>query len=319
MKKPFILLFTTVMFMLFFNINVTNAQTPKNQVTKQEVEDLIEEKLGDGTPLTQEQLTKALLDSKDEKINNLEGNISTLINTAAWFVGGIAILFGILTAIIGWLLNRSINSKLTKIEEKETNINKIKGEIDKKHTLVEGYHTSIKDFADDISKLKKKLTVNTDLLEKRNEEYESLRKYVGAIEDLTNSASLSYKFMSEHSKVPHLIKETRAIINKPQKHPKHVLLKLAEKLGENAQINTLEELQNHLDELIDSLQEEESYFLEKIQKSKKVDELYMDQAQDEDSSFYETLESYYEDWKRVLSTIETIKEHCENHLELNPI
>src|SRR5699024_8918610 len=120
---------TTAFIYLLTQPIVTIAQDDKSQVTKTEVENLIEEKLNEEKPLTKEELIKAVLEMKDEKISNLEGNLSSVLNTAGIVVAVISILLAAVTAIVGWLVKRHIDDKLTKIEDKEREINNTYNDI----------------------------------------------------------------------------------------------------------------------------------------------------------------------------------------------
>lgn len=80
---------------------------------------------------------------KDEKIENLEGNLSKIIDTAALFVSIVAILLAIITSLIGVIVNSTIKKKLTILSEKENNISDVNIKIIQEIENVKNIHKDI--------------------------------------------------------------------------------------------------------------------------------------------------------------------------------
>ncbi|MFP7335011.1 hypothetical protein SFC23_16825 [Shouchella clausii] len=312
MKKLLVLFCITSMIVLFIPVVSVYAQT--ESFTQEEVEKLIEEKLGKEQPLTQGELTKALLEFKDEKIENLEGNLSKVIDTIAAYIG----IASLILVIIGWLFKRNIDDKLTTIEIKEATIKGIQQDIENKFKLISSYHNKIKLFAGEIKETNKKLINNSKLLTETIADVEGLRNYVGTIEEITNSSILIYKFLIEQSQSKKIIKDTYDLIEKPQKNPNLVLREILSKLelDANMSFNNTKELKEFVDVLVTSLNEEEDDFFTRLEY---VDSVIKEHVEydEEDIKLLEELSDTYKKWTCSYDSILIIKNYWDAQLKLN--
>lgn len=314
MKK--LICFIISILVILIPTNFINAQISQNDVTATDVETLIEEKLNEEA-LTKEELTKAVLEMKDEKIENLEGNLSNILDTAGLTLAFITLFLTLVTGISGWLVKKSIDEKLTLIEEKEKAINKIHNDIKINSEIIEQYYKQTKEFIDEIDRIKKNLNKNERSLDKRESDLENLREYIGAIEDIANSSILVNQFLKEKSKALDIIDETKALLQEPLKYQEYVMLQLSQKLGMNNELNNLESITTHLKHLVGNLTEEEDNLWKAIQGTK-ANELYFNH--DENSTtLYEEIKSILNDWNGPLDDILIIKNIWEKEAALNPI
>ncbi|NRG47942.1 hypothetical protein HRF87_24790 [Bacillus sp. CRN 9] len=318
MKKFYLLYFTTVILLLLIPTSSTNAQSNQSQVDISELETIIEEKLNDRDPLTREELMKTVLEMKNEKISNLEGNLSKVINTVGIVVAVASLFLALFTGIVGWVMKKNLDEKLNKIEEKEININNTYNDIKTKSESIEEYYKKMKEFIHELERTNKKLETNERLLEKREKEFDGLREYVGAIESIANSSILFNQFLGEKEKATDIIEETRELLQTPQKHQEFVMLKLSNKLGMNEELNDLDSIKNHLKYLERELKREEDNILKNINIANNAEELFINHD-DNTMEINEELESFINDWKGYLNEILIIKQHWEKNLKLNPI
>jgi uncharacterized membrane-anchored protein YhcB (DUF1043 family) len=317
MKKLFSLCII-VIFLLFTTAGVVAAEGNTGQITKTEVEKLINEKLSTGTPLTKEELQEEVNRLKDEKIADLEGNINKVIGFITLFITVTSVILVGVTAIIGVIFNSLIGKKVTKIEALENTISTTKTDIETRHKQVEEYHKQAKEFAEETVKVKRQLSQNERLLVKREGELEDLRKYVATIENIANSSMVINRFLIEKQQSLNIIEETREVIHRPQKNPNFVIMKLSEKLRKQGELNDLESVTEHLEYLVENLNNEEESLMDKIQRFKSTNELYIN-SYDEPPTLHEEVESNFVEWKAYLDDIIKIKSFWENHLQMNPI
>lgn len=301
-----------VLFIILFPLGTLAAN---DQVTIEEVEKLIKQEVGKGTPLTNEDLTKALLESKDEKIANLEGNLSKVLSTLGVYVAIASAALAIVSGIIGWVIKWNLDKKLIKIEEKEADIYNTKAETDRIHNETQEFYNKVKSFNEDSEKLKRELNENNELLKKRTEEFKILRQYVGNIENLVDSSITAIKFSLERSTTPDIIQETKNILEQSPKNLNFVILKISKKLGEKEGIKTPEDVQNHFNKLAEKLTKKEQLLIKKIQDIKSVDKEYI--LYDQSSmKLSDDVESHYDDWKLVWNNILTINNIWRAQLEM---
>lgn len=318
MRNVFILCFTVVFLSLLIPVGITNAQDGEKKINITEVEKLLEEKLNNQKPLTREELTKVVLEMKDEKIANLEGNLTKVLNTAGLVVAVITLFLALVTGITGWLVKKNINEKLSKLEEKENEVIGTYNYIKTKSESIEEYFKQMKEFVDEQEKTRKKLERNESLLKKRDMQFDELRKYVIAVEDIANISILVNQFIKEKNEALVIIDKTRALLQKRQKNQDYVLLKLSQKLGMNDELTDQDSIRIHLENLVKGLNQEEDNIWQNIQIAESAEELYLNQ--DEDTTpLYEEIEFILEDWKGYLNDIVVIKKHWEDNLALNPI
>lgn len=319
MKK--IILLSFAIFIFLFStpwIVTTTAQTNPEPLSITDVENLIDKKISNEKPLTNEELNKVILELKDEKIANLEGNISKIINTAALFVGAVALVLALITGIVGWVLNISINKKLTKVSEVEASIKDLKTQIETRKGDIDETYKKINKYAEDLVESNKKLAKSSSLLEQSSDRIAGLVDYMNTIEDVTDSSVLIHKFLVSHNHALAIIHGTRKILKKPQKYPDYVLMKIIEKHGLSNEFDDYEGLIEYIEYLITCLNREENIFWEKVLNIKKIGKEF-DPTDEDTMLIYEDLYSTYLDWKGYLESIEAIKDFWESQLALNPI
>ncbi|MDF2066539.1 hypothetical protein [Bacillus sp. Cr_A10] len=314
MKKLFNLCITVAFLILFIPAGLAAAQANPHQITITEVEKLIDQKLSEETPLTKEELQVEVNRLKDEKIANLEGNIGTVIDSLGLFIGVASLILVGITAIIGLIYKSIIGKKLTKIEELESTIHTTHTNIETKHKQIEEYHKQIKEFSEGLEKLKKQLNQNESLLEKREIELDDLRKYINAIGNIADSSIEVHKFLKEKQKSLETIAKTRDLLQRPLKNQDIAILKLSQKLGMLSKLTTLDSITNHLEYLINNLNNEEDSLWVKIQRFDSALELYKEHDEDV-MQLHEEVVSNFNDWKDQLSYITIMKNHWEAHLQ----
>jgi hypothetical protein len=315
--KKLLLLFVLMVLALFFIPVSALAEGEQSPLTQSEVEFLINQKLSEETPLTKEQLQEEVNRLKDEKIANLEGNIGTVIDSIGIFIGVASLILVGLTAIVGLIFNTIISKKLTKIEELDNVISTTFTNIETKHRQVEEFYKQVKEFSEELDKVKKQLSKNETLLEKREQEIEDLRRYVGNIEDITNSTIAINKFLKEKHKSLDIIEETRLVLQQSQKNPDFVITKLSQKLGMHATLTNQDEIINYLEVRVKDLYREEDSLWNQIERFKTVEDLYIEQD-DNSTTLFDEVESNIKDWHGVLDDIILMKNHWEANLKLNP-
>ncbi|MCA1064670.1 hypothetical protein QTG56_23970 (plasmid) [Rossellomorea sp. AcN35-11] len=280
------------------------------------MEKLIQSKMEESTPLTKEELNDELLKMKDEKIENLEGNISTILGTMGVIVGIAALLLTIVTIFIGRWVKGNVDEKLKRIEEIETKISSQESNTIANLSGIKEYYTKIKDFADEVDKTQKKLKKNEELLEEQLKDMDSLRSYIGVIEDLTECSNVALGFLNETQQISNIYEETKDVLNNRHKNPEYVVLKISQKLNMQDELTNLEEINEHLEDLMKNLKEEEKNFWDFF-KGKKVINQYIYDDKD-GSTLTEELKAHYRDWRGYLEDIQTIKNFCEAQLSMNP-
>ncbi|MFD0586818.1 hypothetical protein ACFQZE_02295 [Paenibacillus sp. GCM10027627] len=316
--KRIVISLTVALFVLFAAVGAVSAQEQQNQVSITDVEKLIEQKMNEEKPLTHEELTEALLDMKDEKIADLDGNVSKTIDLFALFVGITAFVLAAVTGFIGWLIKRSIDDKLAKIDEKETNINQKHSDIQSKVGTIEEYYKEVKKFRDDLEKFNNRLDSISEATEKSNKNLKGLREYVSTIESVTDSTALMFKFLDESAATEGIVEETREVLQLPQKNLRFVLQKLEPKLKMEGRLNKVEDVTEQLEYLANGLSEYNNNLWNKFKSFKGIQKLHSD-TDESMMKFNEEVEDCYENWKDYLKDIEAIKEHWEAHRRMNPV
>jgi len=318
MKKLLALILTFALITIFPGI--INAQVEQNQVNIKDIEKIIEQKIkensDEGEELTKEELTEIILKLKDEKIKNLEGNISTLIGSAATFVGIIALVLTIISLLIGWGVNYFIGEKLKRIEEIKTSINDIKQNIETKVKEAESYYEEIKDFKYNIKNIKKDIDSYSTSVNEMNKRFDDTMKYIGGMEDIINSTALVLKFIKNKKYAQNLISETKDILDEPQPNPDFVIIRLKRKLGVKEEINDVEDVKKYLDEEVRWLKETENDIWELVTLLKSVEKHYADNH-DDSYTLYDEFQNEYEGWKSILDRIEVIRDVFSANLEMN--
>lgn len=317
MKKNQIILLTIF---LLITIPQTVGATNQKQIPINEVEELIDTKLSENRPLTYEELNKAVIELKDEKIKNLEGNLSTLITYSALLIGLVTLFLAVVGGIIGWLIRRGLDDKLTEIKAKETSINEIKTELERKLNNFEENFREIKSFMGDFQRTNIKLEQTSLQLDKNNEQVKLFRSYLQTVEDVVNSSLLAHRFYEYRSTAFALVEKTGKLLQARQKSENFVVNKIAEELNAKNDFSDYQSLlvyyQNYL---VKNLLEEEKNFISKLSRIKKVNDEYFFNIDEEDSSSstYEELYSTYKDWKGYYDDIHRIEEIWGAFLAMN--
>lgn len=313
MKKIAFILFAIFVYCLIPLIAPTKAQTNLEVLTTSEVNKLIDAKMKEDKPLTNDELNKILLELKDEKIANLEGNLSKIIDTAALFVAVVALVFALIIGIIGWILNNSIIAKLKEITGKEQTINDTKSHIDSKKNEIDGILERIKSYEKELEGAKNSLVQSSSLLEQKSTIIEDLTYYLTIVEDVANSSILINKFFISRTQAIKTVYETRRILKKPQENLEYTLIQLRRKMNLMNEFDDFNGLLKYFEYLYTTLIEHENDLWEKVMNMETVLEEY--KSHDEDSmSIYEDIESKYMDWNNTLENIITIKEIWEEYL-----
>lgn len=303
MKKLSTLLFFMSLLGLIIQPEVDAQINIKDVVNIEEVKKLIDEKIGEEKPLSEEELTKALLEMKDEKIENLEGNLSKVIDTAALYVGGIAVAL----AIIGWIFKKSIDEKLTKIEEKETNIKDIEQRLNSKFEEMNGFYQKMKDFADDVDQTNEKLKDSQELINEIRDELGKIDGKVETIEDIINSTVLVNNFIVNKVKATTITSHTKELFNRSPDYTLAEILKISDSLGMLSEIDSLEKLEEYFNHRPSGLIKEEEKLWEKYFHENLVAKEY--EIRDEDTmTLSEEIEANYADWNYYLADIIKIHE-----------
>lgn len=296
------------LFVLYAEPGITLAQEQQKQVISiTDIEKLIDQKMSVEKPLTQEELTETLLTMKDDKIADLEGNISKTIDLFALFVGITAFILAAVTGLIGWIIKKNIDEKLTKIEEKEGNINQKYNDIQVRTETIEEYYKDLKGFKDDLETLDNRLDSITESIIMSKTEFQKLTDYVKIIEDINNSTILMLRFFNQKNSAVHLINKTKEMIQRPLNNPNGTYKKLEEKLIMPGQFSTPADIEKHLDYLVSEMFKEERTLWEMLELFSDVDKAH--EIQDEDTmTFYEELETKFSDWESILDYIKDMKE-----------
>lgn len=317
MKKIQIILLTIF---LLFTIPQSVGATNQKQISINEVEELIDTKLSENRPLTYEELNKAVIELKDEKINNLEGNLSTLITYSALLIGLVTLFLAVVGGIIGWLVRRGLDDKLTEIRAKETSINEIKTEFERKLDNFEENYREIKSFMGDLQSTNIKLEQTSLQLVKNNEQIKLFRAYLQTVEDVVDSSLLAHRFYEYRSTAFALVEKTSKLLQVRQKNENFVINKVAEELNAKNDFSNYQSLlvyyQNYL---VKNLLEDEKNFISKLSRIKKVNDEYFFNIDEEGSSSptYEELYSTYKDWKGYYDDIHRIEEIWGAFLAMN--
>ncbi|MDR9852865.1 hypothetical protein RJP21_04510 [Paenibacillus sp. VCA1] len=237
--KKIVIPLTVALFVLFAAAGAASAQEGQTQISITNVERLIDQKMAEEKPLTEKELTKALLEMKDEKIADLDGNVSKTIDLFAGFLAIAALLLAIVTDIIGWIFKRNVDDKLAKIEAKEENVNQKHTDILAKAASVEEHYKEVKKFRDDLEKFNKRLDAISNETEELKTNFNGLGDYVQTIEDITDGAVLMIQFINRRNESERIVKEAIEVIQQPQKHLQHTLLRLTKKLGGVTQFSNI--------------------------------------------------------------------------------
>jgi nitrogen fixation/metabolism regulation signal transduction histidine kinase len=317
MKKLVTLFFIVSIIILFSSLGTAYAKT--QPLTKEEVEKLIEERLGDDKPLTEEELTKVVLELKDEKIENLEGNISSVIDTFGLFIAIAAFILTLISGVIGFYFKRKVDDKLTSIEQKETTVKEIQMDITNKANTIKEHYDEMKAFSEKLNETTNQLKKNSELLTKTIEDLEGLRKYLGSVEEIANSSMLINKFSIQQHESQEIIRETYETIARPQKHLNHTLGKIASKIGLLSGFKDLDALRALLDSEVNSLSDEEKEFFSKVNKIKTVEGEYFFSDEGEDMTLFEELSDIHQAWTSSYEKILTIRGQWNAQLIMNPI
>lgn len=314
MKNIALILLTIIIYFSIPSIYQTKAEGNIEPLTLTEVNKLIDEKINEEKPLTNDELNKALLKLKDEKIANLEGNISKVIDTAALFVGALALGFAVIAGIISWLLNSSINKKLTEISEMKTSINSTKDEIDSKKKDIDGVFEKITNYAKELVESKKSLEESSSLLEKKSSQIDVLVTYLNTVEDITDSSILINQFVISSIQASKTVDTNREILKKPQKNLEHVLFKLTQKLNLMNEFDDYDGLLTYFESQYKSLQQIENSISEQVMNIKNIDKEFM--STDEDTmTTYDELQHKFKEWQGYLQEIVDIGQIWKEHLE----
>lgn len=310
MKKIAIIFFTFIIYCSITSINQTNAQTNLEPLTTSEVNKLIDEKMKEEKPLTNDELTKALLDLKNEKIANLEGNLSKIIDTAALFVGGVALFFAIILAIIGWLINNSIGKKLAEITNIQESINSTKSYIDSRKIEIDEINENVKKFARKLEESKESLDNSSTILVQKSSQIDELIDYLSTVENLADSSILINKFLISHKEALIMVHETEEVIKNPENHFEQLSLEYRDEMELTNEFEDYEGFIRYFEYLKNSLQENENDFWEKVMDTEQVrdEHEYGIDAEDRTITKYEDLKDKFDDWKAYLEEIEKIKE-----------
>lgn len=292
------------------SVSTVNAQIKvEDGITTEEVKKLIDVEMGKNKTLTQEELTNIVLEMKDEKIENLEGNLSKLINTAALFV---ATLTGVL-AILGWILKKSIDEKLSTIEGKESNIQSIETRINTKVEEMNEYYKKMKEFANNIDRTNEKLNENNSLLNETKDNIKDLKTYIGTIEDVTNSVVIVNEFLNNKIKFRATIEKIEHLFKSNLEYSLEDLILFSETLGMNSEIDSLEKLKDYFDYRLTDLKKEEENLWKRFEKDNEnnMNGIVIREygSRDEDTmSLYDEVDNNYGNWMNCLSEIIKIEE-----------
>lgn len=240
---------------------------------------------------------------KDEKIENLEGNLSKVIDMAALYVGGIAVAL----VIIGWIFKKSIDEKLTLIEEKETSIKRIELTINSKVKEMIGYYQKMKDFADDVDKTNEKLNDNQIQLKRTNDYVLELNDYICTIEDIVNSSVLVNKFLDNKIKSITIVSHVEELFKRSTEPPLAEVLTVSELLCMGSDIDSLKKLEKYFRDCLSSLKKQEINLWEKYFKTDLVSD--ENKSHDEDTmTLYDEINSNYTNWEDIFADITFIED-----------
>ncbi|NUU59158.1 hypothetical protein [Paenibacillus agri] len=312
--KRLITIFSTVLFVLFVTNSIVHAQEETTPITLTEIEKIIDAKFAEQRPLTEDELTKIVLEMKNEKIANLEGNLSAIIDTSALFVGLIALALATVTGLIGWYIKKGIDEKLNKIEGIERDISKINANIQSKSNEIEEQYKEVKRFKDDLDKFHQKLDSFSSKLKEHKNNFDELCDLNEIMQNVTDSIILIFRYLNNTKDAEQIISETSQIIKMPQKGLKYVLYKLGLKLG--MEFNNIEDVVAHLKYLSENLKKEESNLWDIMNNFEGVMNIKL-LTDAETMTFYEEIETNYEDWNSHLNEIKTIKDIWIANLKMN--
>lgn len=317
MKRTFITTFFLILILLPYPYKAfAQGIQNNNTFSKEDVEKLIEEKLSEDKPLTNDELNKMIIDLKDEKIENLEGNISKVIDVGAWFIGAIALFVTAVTGLIGFSLNRTFNKKINKAESLYREITTVYEDINKKAKEITDLHNDVKSISPTLRNAQSQLKSSTEEIKQASIRLESLGSYVNFVEDLALSSLYLHEIKSRvMNETPEYINMARTILNTPQEDEELVISTLNHKNLTDIFYSQLDVIK-YFEQQVNEMKLEEEKIMVRLE-TKYIDDIRLDVITNEEdvNLLLEDLEDIVYDWQYILNKIKLMEGIWSEYLD----
>lgn len=311
-------IFLAIICVVAGSVYAETTPAPQSQINLSDVQKLIDDKLGEQKPLSQEELTESLLDMKDQRIANLQSDFSNAITA----VGVIIAVATICAVIIAWILKKGVDDKLKVIVSKEAAIEKIQRDMQSKYDDFNEFYKEVQQFKRDHETFKTALAQKEEDDENRSKGIKSLYERYKAVEEVLDGHALIFDFLQQSSRTPQIIAEVGETLNKPQKNLNHVLMRLSEKMSKfkNYEIifKDMEDVEENYEYYVGAILKEEQDFRKLLTTHVKVEDIYLLRPDDDQSSHFEDVEGFYNEWKGYLDSLRLMESVWGDHLEMNP-